>query len=108
MVDISIEITMFDLFSLQCQNKKGGSMSLEHAKMFINEKLQSDPDFRDRVVDFIIYRNFLGSSDDQKNIVEEAGLTLGQRDEYCSSEAKDKVNECSTAKGLHGYEHWVG
>ena len=82
-------------------------MSQNHSKKLISEKLQTDRDFRDRVVDFILSRNFFDTSDDQKNVEEGGGLTPSQG-KNCSSEAKDKGNKCSTAKGLHGYENWVG
>ncbi|MFZ4524147.1 MAG: hypothetical protein ACOYOE_01025 [Chlorobium sp.] len=83
-------------------------MSLDHTKKFITEKLQADADFRDRVVDFILYRNFLSNSDDQKNFGEVGELKRGQRDRNCYSDPKHDGNEISTADSQHGYEHWSG
>jgi len=83
-------------------------MSLDHAKKFITEKLQADGDFRDRVVDFILYRNFLGTSDDQKNVEEEGKLKRNQKGENCHFDPKQKGNEIGPADREHGYEHWIG
>jgi len=83
-------------------------MSQDHSKKLISEKLQTDPDFRDRVVDFILSRNFFDTSDDQKNVEEKGGPTPGQRNENYSSDAKRNKNKFSTGDRLDGYEHWVG
>lgn len=83
-------------------------MSLDHVKKVITEKLQSDADFRDRVVDFILYRNFLNDSDNQQNIDERGELKHGTRGKNCYSDPKHDGNEISTADRQHGYEHWIG
>jgi hypothetical protein len=85
-------------------------MSLDHAKKFISKKLQTDAGFRDRVVDFILYRNFLGATADQRNIEEEGELTQSQNQngENCTYDDRHNGRKSSGAKSLHGYEHWVG
>ncbi len=75
-------------------------MSLEHAKKFILGKIQTDEDFRGCVVDFLLYRNFLGATDDTP----EGELTQSLNGENGDYNARHNV----TAESLQGYEYWVG
>ena len=85
-------------------------MSLDHAKTFIIEKLQSDADFRARVADFILYRDFLGSFEDLKNLGEEAtdATPCHERGAYCSYLSGHDERKCPFTDELHGYENWTG
>ena len=89
-------------------------MSLDHAKKFIAERLQFDPDFRSRVADFILYRGFVARTDEfNKGLNEEISQCEAERycskvDGYCSYLSIHKGHECSFAGSPHGYEYWVG
>ena len=90
-------------------------MSLDHAKKFIGERLQSDAGFRDRVANFILYQGFISISDNVEN-VRERELAQGHKgdgycykiDGYCSFLCKNNGHKCPFEDSLHGYEYWVG
>ncbi len=75
-------------------------MSHDLAKKLISKKLRTDPDFCDRVADYLLCRDFLDAIDDQ----EADELTQNQNGENCACNAR---NEGATGERLQGYEYWV-
>ncbi len=110
-----IPVPTFELLTLEYPKNMEGIMLLDDAKKIIAEKLRSDADFRERVVEFILYRGFLSTIDNLKDVGE--GVQTRYRHGNQSSHKANGFNshlsqqdghECPFTGKLHGYEYWVG
>ncbi len=82
-------------------------MSMEEAKAFV-AKLKSDPDFCQRMTQYIHNEGYICTLREVRRAEWEA--LMGCENKHCkaSSNISSSEGHCPYMTELHGYEYWVG